>query len=178
MPNTGIHEFLYFYHHYIFEIRMKVWILHDTKFGNGKNLAEQIAKTYSENDVVKIGHVNQTDPQVVLDDKPDVLILGGAVRMFRGAPASKKFLKKLGKIAQNTNQTIPAGIVFLTHGLPTDKIQGFARRYWIKMSRSPAVVRTYPQWITAKVIGQEGPFDEGEVERAIKQIKTFQAWIK
>ncbi|MHA1776164.1 MAG: hypothetical protein ACTSWC_05290 [Promethearchaeota archaeon] len=156
---------------------MKIWILHDTKFGNGKNLAEQLAKTYSDGDVVKIGHVKEINPKIVINDKPDVLILGGAVRMFRGAPASKKFLKKLTKIARKTNQTIPGGIVFLTHGLPTDKVQGFARRYWNKMSRSPAIVRTYPQWITAKVVGQEGPFDEGEVEKVIKQVKTFQSWM-
>ena len=69
---------------------MKIWILHDTKFGNGKNLAETLGNECPPEWEVKIGDLKQVSPQIVAEDAPQVLILGGALRAFQGAPASKK----------------------------------------------------------------------------------------
>ncbi|MCP4762326.1 MAG: hypothetical protein GY870_11140, partial [archaeon] len=72
---------------------MKVWIMHDTKFGNGKNLAESLGKEFPSDYEINVGDVKEISPSQVADDVPDILIFGGAIRMFQGAPASKKWLK-------------------------------------------------------------------------------------
>ncbi|WP_457557967.1 hypothetical protein [Candidatus Harpocratesius sp.] len=156
---------------------MKIWILHDSKYGNGKKLAEQLRNTFSSNAEVKMGHISEISPEIIAQNLPDVLILGGAIRMFRGALASKKWLKNLSTLLQKSNQTISTGIIFLTHGLPTEKVQGYAKRFWKKMSRSPAILQTFPKWITARVSSPQGPFVKGEIDNALKIASEFNSWI-
>lgn len=156
---------------------MKIWILHDSKYGNGKKLAEELGNTFPSNTEIKIGHINEISPEIIAQNLPDALILGGAVRMFRGAPASKKWLKNLSNLLQISNKTISTGLIFLTHALATEKVQGYAKRFWKKMSRSPAILQTYPQWITARVNTSEGPFFEGEIDNALKIASEFHSWI-
>lgn len=157
---------------------MKIWILHDTKFGNGKKLAELFAQNFSAGNEVNIGHVKEIDPTTIAQNPPGVLVLGGAIRIFRGAPASRKWLKSLDKALASSGKMIPFGTVFLTHGLPTDKIQGFASRYLKKMQKSAAITKTYPKCLTGRVQGQEGPFQEGVIDDAAKFIEDFKNWIR
>ena len=77
--------------------KLKLWILYDTKFGNGKTLAELMKKEFHEEWEIKLGDVKEISPSAVASDAPDVLILGGAIRMFMGALASKKWLKQLNR---------------------------------------------------------------------------------
>lgn len=157
---------------------MKAWIMHDTQFGNGEKLAEFLGKEFSETDDITIGHVRKTDVKEIVDDLPDVFILGGAIRMFRGAPASKKFLKKLDSELEANNRKIHYATAFLTHGLPTDKVQGFGKRFLKKLQNASAIEKTYPELLTAQVEGQEGPIKDPEWGKAKKYIKDFIAWCK
>ena len=81
---------------------MKIWILSESQFGNGRKLADTLSKASSNNDV-KVGDLKEVSPEKVANDKPDAIILGGAIRMFRGAPKSKKWIKKLDTSLRNIN---------------------------------------------------------------------------
>ena len=157
---------------------MKLWILYDTKFGNGKILAELLKKEFSGDWEIKIGDVKDISPNTVVNDAPDVLILGGAIRIFMGAPASKKWLKRLNKELDLANKDIQYGTLFLTHGLATSKIQGYSKRYWKKLKNSEKIVKPYPEVLTARVKKQEGPFFESELEKAREYILKFIKWIE
>jgi len=76
---------------------MKVQIMTDTRFGNGKLLAEALKKEFSNEDTVNIADVKEVSPKSVAEDVPDAIILGGAIRMFRGGPKSKKWFAELNK---------------------------------------------------------------------------------
>ncbi len=157
---------------------MKLWILYDTKFGNGKTLAELLKKEFSEKWEIKLGDVKEISPSTVASDAPDVLILGGAIRMFMGAPASKKWLKQLNKELDNVNKEIQYGTLFLTHALSTSKVQGYYKRFLKKLKKSNRIVKTYPQMLTARVQDVEGPIIESELEKARKFIQEFNKWIE
>jgi len=157
---------------------MKTWILYDTKFGNGKKLAESLKKDFPSDFEVKTGDIKDISPKSVADDKPVVLILGGAVRMFRGAPKSKKWIKQLDKALKEIDHKIQYAMVFLTHGLPTDKIQGFAKRLKGKLEKSSMIEKTYEGILTAQVETQEGPIKPEEMEKAKELIKKFISWIQ
>lgn len=157
---------------------MKLWILYDTKFGNGKALAELLKKEFSEEWEIKLGDVKEISPSTIASDVPDVLILGGAIRMFFGAPASKKWLKQLNKELDTANKEIQYGTLFLTHGLSTGKIQGYKKRFWKKLKKSERIVKSYPQTLTARVKELEGPFVESELEKAREYIHEFIKWIE
>ncbi|MHA2123362.1 MAG: hypothetical protein ACW990_19360 [Promethearchaeota archaeon] len=157
---------------------MKVQIMTDTKYGNGKLLAEALKKEFSNENDVNIDDVKDVSPERIAEDVPDVIILGGAVRMFRGAPKSKKWLTELNKILEKSGTKIQYGTGFLTHALPTDKVQGFARKYLDKIEKASMVEKTYSDLLTARVEDQKGPIFPEEMEKAIRYITEFIEWMK
>lgn len=156
---------------------MKVWILYDTKFGNGKKLSEFLAEQFPKEDDINTGDVKKIAAKSVAQDNPNILILGGAVRMFRGGLASKKWLKELNKELKKANNEILYATAFLTHGLPTDKIQNFGKRFLKKIEKASQIKKTYSPILTAQVKDQEGPILPDEMEKAEVYIKNFIKWI-
>jgi menaquinone-dependent protoporphyrinogen IX oxidase len=155
---------------------MKVWIVHDTKFGNGKKLAEFLGNEFPHGDEINIGDIKEISPTSVAEDRPDVFILGGAIRMFRGAPKSKKWLKKLNKNLKNMDHKVKYGTAFLTHGLPTEKMQGWGKRYFKKLRKASMIEKVYPTLLTAKVEDAEGPILPEEMQKAKEYIQEFIQW--
>ncbi len=158
--------------------KLKLWILYDTKFGNGKTLADLLKNEFPEEWEIKLGDLKDVSPNTVVCDAPDVIILGGAIRMFMGAPASKKWLKQLNNELDLANKKIQYGTLFLTHVLATSKIQGYNKRFLRKLKKSKRIVKPYPQILTARVKEVEGPFLEIELEKARKYIREFIKWIE
>ncbi|WP_371803677.1 hypothetical protein [Candidatus Lokiarchaeum ossiferum] len=157
---------------------MKFWIMHDTNFGNGKLLAETMGAVCSENHEVRIGDIKKVSVEEIIKDIPDVLILGAAIRMFQGGPLSKKWLKNLDNELEKSNKSIKYGAGFITHGLPTNKIQGWVKRYMNKLKKAQNVREIYFPCFTGQVEGQEGPFKDGVLEQAKKFVEEFQNWMQ
>ena len=157
---------------------MKVQIMTDTWYGNGKLLAEALKKEFSTEIDVNIADVKEISPERIAEDVPNVIILGGAIRMFRGAPKSKKWLKKLNKILEKSGNKIQYGTGFLTHGRPADKVQRFAQKYLNKIAETSMVEKTYSELLTARVESSKGPIFPEEMEKAGVYIKGFIDWIR
>jgi len=157
---------------------MKVQIMTDSKYGNGKLLAEALKQEFSGEFDVSIADVKDLKPEKVAEDVPDVLILGGAVRAFRGDPKAKKWLSKLDKIVAKSGNKIQYGTGFLTHAMPTDKVQGFATKYLNKIESRSIIGNTYSKLLTARVETQKGPIFTDEMEKARSYIKEFIEWMR
>ena len=157
---------------------MKVQIMTDTKFGNGKLLAEALKKEFSNEFEVNIADVKEVSPEKIAEDAPNMIILGGAIRMFRGAPKSKRWLSKLNKILEKSGKNVKYGTGFLTHAMPTDKIQGYAKRFLNKIDKASIIESTYSQLLTARVEGSKGPIFPEEMEKAREYIKHYIEWMK
>lgn len=157
---------------------MKVQIMTDSRFGNGKLLAETLKDEFSGEDEVNIADVKDVSPKDISEYGPDVLILGGAIRAFRGAPKSKKWLTKLNKILEKSGEKIKYGTGFLTHALPTGKTQEYAKRYLEKIEKASMIEKTYSNLLTARVEGIQGPIFPEEMEKARMYIKEFIGWLK
>ena len=157
---------------------MKVQIMTDTRYGNGNLLAEALKKEFSNEFEVNIADVKDVSPEKIAEDAPNMIILGGAIRMFRGAPKSKKWLKQLNKILEKSGQKIQCGTGFLTHSMPTNRVQGYAKRYRNKIENASMVETTYSEMLTARVEGSKGPIYTEEMEKARVYIKQFINWIQ
>ena len=149
----------------------------DTQFGNGKKLAECLKAECPSDHEVNIDDVKDIKPEKVAENAPDALILGGAIRMFRGDPKSRKWLKELNNILEKSSKKIKYGTGFLTHGLPTDKVQGFSKRYLNKIKKATMIEKTYSKLLTARVMDQKGPIYDEEFEKAKEYIKDFIKWM-
>jgi menaquinone-dependent protoporphyrinogen IX oxidase len=157
---------------------MKIQIMTDTWYGNGKLLAEALKKEFSNEHIVNIADVKDVSPESITEEIPDVLILGGAIRMFRGAPKSKKWLKKLDKLLKISDKKIQNSTGFLTHAMPTDKVQRYAGRYLNKIEKASMIKNIYPEILTARVESNKGPIFPEEMEKAEVYIKEFINWIQ
>ncbi|MFX1567593.1 MAG: hypothetical protein ACFFCV_04405 [Promethearchaeota archaeon] len=157
---------------------MKIQIMTDTWYGNGKLLAEALKEEFSNEIKVNIADVKDVSPKKIAEDAPNVIILGGAIRMFRGAPKPKKWLKQLNKILEKSGHKIQYGTGFLTHSMPTNKVQGYAKRYRNKIENASMVEATYAEMLTARVESSKGPIYSEEMEKAREYIKEFINWIQ
>jgi len=156
---------------------MKVQIMTDSQYGNGKKLAETIKSVFSK-DEVNIDDVKDISPQKVAENVPDVFILGGAIRAFHGDTKSKKFLKQLNELLEKSGKKIKYGTGFLTHSLPTKRVQGFSKRYLKHIQNASMIDKTYNPLLTAQVETMQGPIKPEEMEKAKKYIQDFIAWMK
>jgi len=157
---------------------MKVQIMTDTKFGNGKILAETLKVEFPNDYEVQIADVKDVVAEEVAKYMPDVIILGGAIRYFMSDRKSKKWLKKLDRILKNSDKKIKYGTGFLTHSMPTSKVQGYAKKYLGKIAESSKIEKTYSELLTARVEGQKGPIFPEEMEKAKKYVQDFINWLK
>jgi len=175
MQNVGYTRLLYYISLYK---NMKVQIMTDTKFGNGKMLAEALKEEFSNEIDVNIADVKDISPKSIAEDVPDVIILGGAIRAFRGGPKSQKWLTELNKVLEKAGKKIQYGTGFLTHSMPTDKVQGYAKKYLNKIEKASMVEKTYYELLTARVKEIKGPIITEEMEKAKGYIKEFINWLK
>ncbi|MHA1511748.1 MAG: hypothetical protein ACTSRX_08515 [Promethearchaeota archaeon] len=156
----------------------KIWIMHDTQHGNGKNLAELLAKELPSEYEISIGDVKTTPAIKVAQETPQLLILGGAIRKFQGPKRSNEWLKTLSHELTKTNATIPYGAGTLTHMMPTDATKGYRKRFLKNVSKSPAITSWYGECLSAQVKGIKGPLLDGEFEKTRQFIKDIVAWAK
>ncbi len=156
---------------------MITWILHDTHFGNGKILAEELEKTCPAEWQVQVGDVKKISPDTIAEDNPDLIVVGGAIRMFQGAPKTKKWIKSLESEYESRNQKVPFTACFLTHALPTNRIQGWVKRYMNKFQKSFVLQQIYPKCITVRVKDAEGPLLEEDVIEAQQEMKKIISWV-
>ena len=73
---------------------------------------------------------------------------------------------------------IQYGTGFLTHAMPTKKVQGYATRYLGKIARASMIENTYSKLLTAQVEGQKGPIYPEEMEKSSIYVKEFIEWMK
>ncbi|MHA1149149.1 MAG: hypothetical protein ACTSR8_12995 [Promethearchaeota archaeon] len=156
---------------------MKVQIMIHSLFGNGKKLAETLKAEFPEEYSINIADVKDISPDEIAKECPDVLILGGAIRMFRGDPKSKKWLKELNKSLEKSGNKIKYGTGFLTHALPTEKIQRWTGKYLSKVENCSMIEQTYSKLLTAQVETQKGPIFPEEMNKAKGYIQEFINWM-
>lgn len=155
---------------------MKVCIVHDSKFGNGKIVAETFAESFKEAEIT-IGHIKKISPKMVIQDRPDLIIVGTAVRMFRISRGSKKWLKKLHKNLAKTGQKINFGAGFVTHMRDVDKVSSRIEGFYNLLQSSPTIENIYPYWFLAQVDEVEGPLKIGVLDKIREGSIELTTWM-
>ena len=135
---------------------MKIWILHDSQLGNGKLIAETMQKVLESSAEVHVGHVKQVDPKRVADERPDVVIIGAAIRAFSTSLSSKNWIKRFKSQINDLNYVVPYGAVFLTHALPKKIANIWGKRYH-KAIQGSEFAKIHPEWLSGWVNGQNPP---------------------
>jgi len=157
---------------------MKIWILHNTTYGNGKKVAETLGKVFEKDMEVKIGHIKDVKPEEIVKDKPDAIVIGTFARTFLISGASKSWLRSLKSSLKESNQTIKYGASFMTHGLDKKIAKVWGARFNKMVARGNVIANVYPDWLSGQVADAEGPLKEGVIEELTKQATEIAKWMK
>jgi menaquinone-dependent protoporphyrinogen IX oxidase len=157
---------------------MKVQIMTNTKYGNGKLLAEALKQEFSSDVDVNIADVKEISPEIIAKEVPNAIILGAAIRAFKVDSKSKKWLAKLNKLLENSDTKIQYGTGFLTHSMPTEKAQKYAKKHLNSIETMSMIENTYDKMVTTRVEGMKGPIFPEEMEKARSYIKEFINWTQ
>lgn len=163
-------------HNHKLVITMKVWIIHDSTYGNGKKIAETIGKAFEKKLDVKISHVKDVTPKQVIDDSPDVLVIGTPVKAFMTSVKSKGFIRGLKSQLKKANKSIKFGVSFVTHAMPTKGVSFQANRFNKILGKT--VTNVYPEWLSGWVAEAKGPLKDGVIEEIQNKSKDILNWIK
>jgi menaquinone-dependent protoporphyrinogen IX oxidase len=93
---------------------MKIWMIYDTKFNTNTKLAEYIAERLKGNHDIKIGYMKNINPEQVVSDQPNLVILGGPIRAGMPSRTIMKWIRGLGKAVAKSNTRIQTLITYCT----------------------------------------------------------------
>ncbi len=156
---------------------MNVTIVHDSQAGNGEKLSLAMAKAFEiDGNVVTVGHVTSIDAATVASTPPNLLVVGAAIRAFRTSPATKTWLAKLGRRLHDEGKLIPCAAVFVTHALPVKGANGWGRRFLKHVGRIKGIGRLYPEWLSGRVLGANGPLEDGAEQAFEAHAATLAYW--
>jgi hypothetical protein len=156
---------------------MKVYIVHESQTGNGARLAEAMEEVFVDRGAtVTVGHVSQIAPERIGGARPDVLILGGAVRGLSVGRMAKEWMSRLSHVLGSGGPVVSCGVVFLTHWRPRPWVERRGERVRRRMEATGVFDRVYPKWISGRVAEPEGPFLEGIVEQVKADAAELYNW--
>ena len=154
--------------------KMKVWIIHNSTYGNGKSIAEAMGEIFREKMEVEIRHVKKVTPRQVAEDKPDLIIIGTPVRMFSTSIVSKMWIRELKKQLREVDYVIPLGVVYLTHVMPKKPVEFWGKRFHKILDGGIAIAEVYPDWLSGQVKDTEGPLIDGTIDNFVLIARQIQ----
>lgn len=81
---------------------MKIWIVYDSKFGNNKRVAEYMKQKLGSSNEVFVEYAKKVNPKQVVEDRPDILLIGGPIRAGKLSRTIRNWAQKFGGIAKKT----------------------------------------------------------------------------
>jgi len=149
----------------------KVWIIHNSKFGNSEKIGNEIAEKLKAKYDVDIGSAKEIDPQTIANDKPVALVLAARIVAFKIDSGIKKFVKKLTGVMK---EPVPKVATFYTHASPwkDKKKDGMIKA----LKKATCVGDICPEYLEVRMQKIEGPAEEGyetKVDEFIPKLISF-----
>jgi menaquinone-dependent protoporphyrinogen IX oxidase len=99
---------------------MKIWIIFDSKFGNNKQIAENLAQLLKEGNQAADVHVHYAktiSPKEVIESGIDVFLFGGPLRAGNISFTMKRWALKLADLLQKQHISLKKVAVWGSHSV-------------------------------------------------------------
>lgn len=149
----------------------KVWIIHNSKFGNSEKLSNEIASGLKSKFNVKVGSINTIKPEEIANDNPLALIICARIEAFNTDRIMTNFIKELGAVFK---EPIPKIATLYTHALKWKNI--FSRGMRKTLKKSTCIGEICPEFLEVRIQKQMGPAVEGQdgkIQAYIKKLIDF-----
>ena len=155
---------------------MNICIVHDSVLGNGERLANAMRERLnSAGHTAIVGHERTLTPAHALASSPELLIVGSAVRKFSLSPVTKQWIRALAAELERSDLR-PRAAIFITHALRRSLTERKADRLQRRLVSVLGEEAVYPEWISARVTGQAGPFVKGAEAEAMTKVDAIVQW--
>lgn len=129
----------------------KIWLIYHTKTGNCGKMCEDLAAHLKEKYELKTGNVKELNPEEIIADNPDVLLIGSRITIGSPDKTIKKFVKKLGL---KLEKPIPKAATLYTHASTWDENFGKMAKILKEHNVAEDVL---PDVLEIKLEGAKGP---------------------
>ena len=156
---------------------MNIWIVYDSKFGNNKQIADNLAGLLNEGNEVHVHHAKTVKPKDAIN--ADMLLFGGPLRAGQISFTIKGWVNKYAKLLKAKNTKVEKVAAWCTHGKTTpDTPPRFAwdtiSLKWNVLIGGVPAVNSLSDVESFIVEGMEGPLEA----RWQKIVTDFAARIK
>jgi len=76
----------------------KIWIIHNSMYGNSEKISKQLAEGLKDNYDVSVDSIKNVTPEAIAKDEPYGLIIAVRIVAFRSDFEMLKFIKNFDKI--------------------------------------------------------------------------------
>ncbi|MFX1314108.1 MAG: hypothetical protein ACFFHD_16090, partial [Promethearchaeota archaeon] len=97
----------------------KIWIIHNSMYGNSEKIAKQIANGLKDSYDVSVGSIKNITPEDIAKDGPYGMIIAVRIIAFRSDIKIRKFVNNLNKVI---TKPISKVAYFSTHALGWKKL--------------------------------------------------------
>ena len=149
----------------------KIWIIHNSMHGNSEKIANQLAEGLKDSYDVSVGSIKNISPEDIAKYKPYGLIIAVRIIAFSSDKEIRTFVNNLDKII---TKPISKVAYFSTHALNWKKF--FIRGIKKTLGKIGCVEEICPEYLEVKMLGAEGPAEEGsdaKIEEYLSKLKEF-----
>ncbi len=151
----------------------KVWIIHNSLYGNSEKIAKQLAEALKESWDVSVDSIKNIKPEDVAKDEPYGLIIAVRIVAFSSDREMRDFINNLDKAI---TKPISKVAYFSTHALGWKKF--FIKGMKKTLKKIGCVEEICPEYLEVRMQGAEGPAREGADEKIEKYIITLKDFLK
>jgi len=151
----------------------KIWIIHNSLYGNSEKISNQIAEGLKESYDVIVSSIKNVSPQNLAKTEPYGLIIAVRIIAFRSDIEIRKFIKDLNKVITTPISKLA---YFSTHALIWKNL--FIRGMKKTIRRMGCVEEVCPDYLEVKMDGAEGPAAEDSDAKIEKYISTLKEFLK
>ena len=151
----------------------KIWIIHNSLYGNSEQISETIAAGLKPTYDVSIDSIKNITPEDIAKDEPYGLIVATRIVAFRSDNEIREFIKNMDRVIK---KPIAKVAYFSTHAL------GW-RYFFIKgmkktLEKAKCVEEICPDFLEVKMEKAEGPAVKGADVKIGEYISTLRGFIR
>jgi len=151
----------------------KIWIIHNSTYGNSEQISKQIAESLKDGYEVSVDSIKNVSPADIAKDEPYGLIIAVRIVAFRSDKEILKFIKSLDEVITKPISKIA---YFSTHALGWKKF--FIKGMKKTIEKIGCVEEVCPEYLEIKMQGAEGPAVEGSDAKIGDFISTLKEFMK
>ena len=151
----------------------KIWIIHNSSYGNSEKIAKQLADGLKESYEVSVDSIKKISPEDIAKDEPYGLIIAVRIIAFSSDKEVRKFVSSLDEAI---TKPISKVAYFSTHALRWRKI--FIKGMKKTLEKIGCVEEVCPEYLEVKMQGAEGPAVEGADTKIGEYISTLKEFLK